>query len=179
MGGDALPLEKRDILGKITQVKLLKRLATQREDFGLYYGQFPVIETVRRHDGCTQKELADMLMVSPASIAVSTKRLEKSGLLIRKTDENNARCNRISITEQGIQVSDCCRGIFDKVDSLAFEGFSDEELDEFTAYLDRIIVNLGGDAARNGPCVIAALAGEVADNERKMAKQQEEDADND
>ena len=174
-----MPLEKRDILGKITQIKLLKKLAVQQEDFGVYYGQFPVIETVRRHDGCTQKELADMLMVSPASIAVSTKRLEKSGLLTRKTDENNARCNRISITEQGIKASDCCRAIFTKVDSQAFEGFSDAELDEFTNYLDRIIVNLGGDAARNGPCVIAALAGEVADNDRKLAMKQEEDADND
>lgn len=174
-----MPIEKRDILGKITQIKLLKRLATQREDFGLYYGQFPVIETVLKHDGCTQKELADMLMVSPASVAVSTKRLEKAGLLTRKTDESNARCNRLSITEEGKQISDRCRDIFEKVDNRAFEGFSDKELDEFVSYLDRIIINLDGDAVHNGPCVIAALAGAVADNDRKLAEQQEDDADND
>ena len=174
-----MPIEKRDILGKITQIKLLKRLATQCEDSGLYYGQFPIIDTVRRHDGCTQKELADMLRVSPASVAVSTKRLEKSGLLTRKTDESNARCNRLSVTDEGIQVSNRCREIFEKVDNRAFEGFSDDELDDFVGYLDRIIVNLGGDTECNGPCVIAALAGKVADNDRKFAEQQEDDADND
>ncbi len=163
----------------MTQVKLLKRLATQREDCGLYHGQFPIIDAVRRHDGCTQKDLADRLMVSPASVAVSTKRLEKAGLLIRKTDENNARCNRLSITEKGIEVSNKCREAFDSIDAQAFAGFSDEELDGFVSYLDRIIQNLGGDTERNGPCVIAALAGEVADNDRKLAQQQEDDTDND
>ncbi len=174
-----MPIDKRDILSKITQLQLLKRLAVQKEDFGLYYGQFPVIETVRCHDGCTQKELADMLMVSPASVAVSAKRLEKSGLLVRKTDESNARCNRLSITDEGLRISDHCRGIFEKIDDRAFDGFSDSELDKFVAYLDRIIINLGGDADRNGPCVIAKLAGEVADNDRKLSMNQEEDADND
>ncbi len=174
-----MPLEKRAVFGKITQVKLLKRLAVQHEDLGLYYTQFPVIETLRRHDGCTQKELADMLMVSPASVAVSAKRLEKSGLIARRCDENNARCNRLSLTSQGIEISDHCHAVLETVDNRAFEGFSDHELDEFVSFLDRIIVNLGGDAERSGPCAIAALAGEVADNDRKLSKQQEDDPDND
>lgn len=173
-----MTVEKRDILGKITQVKLLRRLAAQREDLALYHGQFPILNTVSRHDGCTQKELADMLMVSPASIAVSTKRLEKSGLLTRRTDECNARCNRLSITEQGLDTLEKCRAVLDRIDSSAFSGFSEQELDDFVSFLDRIIVNLGGDAARSGPCAIAALAGEVADNERKLAEKQEGDADN-
>lgn len=174
-----MPINKCDIFGKITQVKLLKRLATQREEVGVYYGQFPVIDSIRRHDGCTQKELADMLMVSAASIAVSAKRLEKSGIITRKTDECNARCNRLSITEKGIEISNKCRETFERIDEKSFDGFSDEELNEFISYLDRIIVNLGGDSECNGPCVIAALAGEVADNDRKIAKQQEGDIDND
>ncbi len=174
-----MPINKCDIFGKITQIKLLKRLATQREEIGVYYSQFPVIDSICRNDGCTQKELADMLMVSPASIAVSAKRLEKSGLITRKTDEANARCNRLSITKSGMEISEKCREAFEKIDSKSFDGFSDEELDDFVSYLDRIIVNLGGDSERNGPCVIAALAGEVADNERKIAKQQEGDTDND
>ncbi len=174
-----MPIEKRDILGKITQIKLLKRLAVQREDFLLYPGQFPIMDTIFRHDGCTQKELADILMVSAASIAVSTKRLEKSGFLTRKTDENNARCNRLSITKHGLDALEQCRSVFEKVDSSAFISFSDSELEDFVSYLDRIIVNLGGDAARSGPYAIAALAGEVADNDRKLAEKQEGDADND
>ncbi len=174
-----MTLEKRDILGKVTQIKLLRRLCTQRENMALYHGQFPIMDTLSRHDGCTQKELADMLMVSPASIAVSTKRLEKSGLLTRRTDECNARCNRLSITEHGLATLEKCRAVLDRVDENAFSGFSETELEAFTAYLDRIIVNLGGDADRNGPCVIAKLAGEVADNDRKLAEKQEGDAEDD
>ncbi len=174
-----MAIEKRDIFGKITQIKLLRRLAAQKEDIGIYHGQFPIIVSVRNNDGCTQKELADMLMVSPASVAVSTKRLEKAGLIARRTDENNARCNRLSITEQGVEICDRCCETFEKIDSRAFEGFTEEETDEFVSYLNRIIVNLDGDPDRNGPRVIAALAGEVADNEKKFALNQEDDADND
>ncbi len=175
-GGDDLFMKNRDIFGKLTQIQLLTRLVTRQVAFPLYPGQYPVMEAVYDHNGCTQKELADMLMVTPASVAVSAKRLEKSGFITRKTDDCNARCNRLSITEQGIDALKQCRIVLDMVDERAIEGFSEDDLKCFASYLDRIIFNLEKNADRSDPCVIAALAGEIADNDRKSAEKQEVDA---
>ena len=42
---------------------------------GLYQGQLPVLAFIQKNEGCTQKEVANQLGVSAASVASSTKRL--------------------------------------------------------------------------------------------------------
>ena len=73
----------REIVGKLIQLNALKRISTHRaaSEIGLYDGQMPLLETLER-DGClTQKALADRLHVSPASVAVSIKRMQKCGIV--------------------------------------------------------------------------------------------------
>lgn len=50
------------------------------------------------------KELSDGINVSPASVAVSVKRMQKSGLITKISDENDLRCNRIALTEMASSV---------------------------------------------------------------------------
>ena len=54
-------------------------------------GQYPLLNYLSRHPDAAQQELASVLFVSPASVAQSTKRLQKAGLLEKASDPENLR----------------------------------------------------------------------------------------
>ena len=56
---------------------------------------------LHRHGGMSQKELVGKLMVKPPTVTVMIKRMEKSGFIQRKQDEQDQRVSRIYLTELG------------------------------------------------------------------------------
>lgn len=129
---------------RFSMLNLLRRIELHKAaaDAGLHLGQLPVMEYIIRNDGCTQIEIADTLKVTPASIAISTKRLQKAGLIQKKTDETNLRCNKLTATDKGIELSHNCRKRFNEFDKKLFAGFSDQELLLMKDHLDRLINNI-------------------------------------
>ena len=129
---------------KLDQLFLGRRMVFFRafQNNGLYQGQLPILEYVLRNQGCTQKEIADELFVSPASIASSTKRLQKAGLMEKKTDESNLRQNKLFVTEKGSFVAENCRKEFNHYNESFLYGFTDEELTLLSSFLDRIVANM-------------------------------------
>ena len=89
-------MELYQVTGRLHKLELVRMLAQRNEicKDGLYAGQMPVLNYLAEHPGCTQVEMADFLQVSPASIALSTKRLQKAGYLTKEVDEDNLRCKR-------------------------------------------------------------------------------------
>ena len=86
-------MELYQVTGRLHKLELVRMLAQRNEicKDGLYAGQMPVLNYLAEHPGCTQVEMADFLQVSPASIALSTKRLQKAGYLTKEVDEDNLR----------------------------------------------------------------------------------------
>ncbi len=111
---------------------------------GVFPGQPPLLDLLEESD-CTQKELSEKLKVSAATVAVSVKRLQKSGFVEKLSDSEDLRCNRIRITEKGKKISKLCRSECDRIDDMMFEGFSDEEKRQYADFLKRISDNLSGD----------------------------------
>ncbi|MDE5994690.1 MAG: winged helix-turn-helix domain-containing protein, partial [Oscillospiraceae bacterium] len=54
------------------------------EEKGIYFGQPPILCFLSKNPNATQKDIADSLNISPASVAVSVKRMEKSGIIYRE-----------------------------------------------------------------------------------------------
>jgi len=127
---------------------LFQKLAA---DAGLYFGQLPILEYIARHNGCSQVEIAGTLNLSTASVAISTKRLQKAGMIEKVVDDANLRSKKLTITEKGIEISKKCRELFDTVDKRIFSGFDESELAQLKGYLDRLIANIseGQDKDRN------------------------------
>lgn len=136
------------VVGRLEKLSILRRMEANRisAEAGLYMGQLPILEYIIHHDGCTQREIADILSVSPASIATSTKRLQKAGLIKKQIDEENLRKNMLSVTEKGIELAKKCRESFNKFDQRLFSGFSNEELFLIKEHLDRLISNISDDS---------------------------------
>lgn len=89
-----------------------------------------------------QRELADLLHVSPAAVANSLKCLERDGYIRREPWQKDARRNRVLLTEKGLQAVEGCRDVFRRVSARMMAGFSQEELEQLAQFQRRMIDNL-------------------------------------
>lgn len=119
-----------------------RRLRERNTGCGLHDGQLPVLECLIASPGCTQRQLARRLVVTPASIAQSTKRLQRAGLIEKRVEQDNLRCNRLYATENGIALAQEYRRNLDILDAETLHGFSVEEMQLLAGLLDRMIANI-------------------------------------
>lgn len=98
-----------------------------------------------------QRKLSDFLHVSPASIAVSIKSLERGGYVEKRPDSLDARRRRIALTPRGSEAVETCMAVFREVDEKMLRGLTAEEAALLSSYLRRMTDNLRGDEAP-GPC---------------------------
>jgi DNA-binding MarR family transcriptional regulator len=70
---------------------------------GLSLAQFDVLAQVGTHEGCTQQELADALLVTKGNITQLLDKMESAGLLRRRQE---GRVNRLCLTDAGRQLRD-------------------------------------------------------------------------
>lgn len=62
--------------------------------------------------GVTQKELADLLHISPSRITATLQELERRGQVVRAPDELDQRLTRVHLTEAGRSRAEELRGVF-------------------------------------------------------------------
>ncbi len=129
------------------RVSLLSRYRVTVALSGLkiYRGQPDILAYLLSNGDCSQKELADSLGVSPASIATSLKRMSRAGLIERTPDETDRRINRLRITDAGRDVFFAGKAECDKIDKIMFTGFEESEIAQLSDMLSRIADNLSGD----------------------------------
>ena len=89
-----------------------------------------------------QRELAEMLHVSPAAVANSLKCLEKGGYIRREPGQRDARRNRVILTDKGAEAVDGCQAVFARVNDQMLEGFTEEEREQLLAFRRRMLHNL-------------------------------------
>jgi len=142
-----MSFDYRELTGALLCMDALKRFRLQNAIKGskVFFGQPPVLDYLVEHGSCTQAELAAALGVSPASMAVSVKRMQKSGLLKKCNDENDLRRNIITITDSGRQELEKVHNEFDAIDRTTYDGFTDDELNRLKSYIERINNNLSKD----------------------------------
>ena len=136
--------EVRKLAWKLDSLFLLRRtlLTKTALNTGLYFGQLPVLAYIANNEGCTQKEIADWLKVSPASIALSTKRLQKAGFIEKKVDQLNLRRNMLSITPKGNETAIQCREGMIRFDEQMFDCLSEEEAADMLRLVEKLLDHL-------------------------------------
>jgi len=118
------------------------RLNRAASECGLYPGQPLLLFHLLSNQECTQKELADVLMVTPASVTVSVRRMEKAGYITRRSDSSDLRCNRLCLTEKGKKCADMCKEALDSINRSAYAGLSDEEKSNAERVLVKMIQSM-------------------------------------
>ena len=96
----------------------------------------------------TQRELAQALHVSPATMSASLKSLERRGYVSKQSGEKDGRCKLVAITQKGLDAVQRCREALKSVDDRIFTGFDPQEVEWLKDAHKRILANLyavGGD----------------------------------
>lgn len=135
------PVKNCQIIGMIENFHLLRKLFIRRStsSSSLHFGQVAIMRMIAQNENCTQATLAEQLSVTPASVATSTKRLERSGFITKTVDEHNLRCKRLALTDKGRETIENHRQVFEEYDSLIFSILSEEEKQSFCNTLSRLV----------------------------------------
>jgi len=126
---------------QILRKKFIRNEITKQ---GLYYGQHHILEFINHNPGCKQTDLSYYLKVTPASIAVSTKRLEKAGFIEKQVDQDNLRQNSLFLTDKGKEACENMERFFMNLDSDALKDITEEEYLLLERLLDKMIYNYVG-----------------------------------
>lgn len=147
-GGDGLndskKVENKQIIATLDNIHLLRKLFIKRSTSSspLHFGQVTIMRMIEHNENCTQASLAEQLNVTPASVATSTKRLQKAGLITKTIDKDNLRCKRLALTEKGRSVISGHEELFKEYDELIFRSFTDVEKSQLLEYLDRLVAEM-------------------------------------
>ena len=117
-------------------------IASRVKDIGIHRTQHRILMHLARHEKLpSQKELAEHLDITPAAVTGAIKQIEKDGY-IKRTLGKDTRFYEIEITEKGRAMVALTREKFLEADTAMFAGFSDEELDVYMAFLERLSENI-------------------------------------
>ena len=141
-----MAIQLHDLEWQLRRLETLRRVVSNRivSTAGLQRGRLPILEFIRYHEGSSQKEVAEVLHITPASVAITGRRMENDGLLTRTPDEHDRRITRMYTTELGREKADQCRSLLEETTVRMFAGFHADELGTLHAMLERLFANLSG-----------------------------------
>ena len=129
---------------RLTHLYFKKAFALVK-DTGIHPNQVPLIGLVYCREGISQKEISQALRISPPTVAVSIKRLEKAGIIERRADGKDQRLSRIFLTEKGRAVTGKVRECIKEKEKALFKGFSESEVCLLRRFFLQMIQNLEED----------------------------------
>jgi len=106
---------------------------------GLSPGQFPALVALWAKEGRTQKELVELLDIEQATLANTLARMERDGLINRRASEEDGRVQQIFLTDRARALENQAIGSALAQNAEALAGFSEEEQDQFLAFMRRAI----------------------------------------
>jgi MarR family transcriptional regulator, organic hydroperoxide resistance regulator len=69
--------------------------------YGTHPGQAMCLHLLAVRDGTTQRDLADSLRLSRPTVSKMVRAMERSGLVVRRPDEDDQRLTRVDLTSAG------------------------------------------------------------------------------
>jgi DNA-binding MarR family transcriptional regulator len=109
---------------------------------GLHRGQPPLLFRLWEREGRTHSELAESMNVTPATISNMVKRMEKSNLVIRRSDPNDERVSRVYLTDKGRRLEEDVMNALRNLNDEQVVGFTEKEQELFRSFLVRVYENL-------------------------------------
>ncbi len=120
-------------------------------DFGVHRSQHRILMYLSRRgeEITTQKDIAANFQISAAAVAVSIRKLEAEGLILRSADKNDNRSNIITLTDKGLEIVTQTKTLINAIDEAMFNGFDEDEIVQFSAYLSRLCDNIRSYGTQN------------------------------
>ncbi len=95
---------------------------------GIHPGQAPMLFSIFKDNGLTQKQLGERMHLRPASVTIMLKRLQRAGLIEKTPDTKDLRVFRIYLTEKGRSLKDTVMNAVEAVEQDAISGLGAEDI---------------------------------------------------
>jgi len=121
------------------------RMRSLLSEIGLFPGQPHILLFLARQglcQGISQKDLVNELELTPATVAIMLKRMEKAGLVRRDSDLVDRRRMSVSITQKGLALQLKALRCIQTLNEESFRGFSASDKAELKRSLLRMRKNL-------------------------------------
>lgn len=137
-------MDEHELIGKLICLNQFHRRVVEKSvgTTGLHQAQHRLLMCLARDEFGSQVELAKKMRVTPATIAVSLKNLERDGYIVRQAKESDNRFNNIELSEKGKRIVDDSRDIFHQIDEKMFGSLTDDEKETLANLLDKLYKNL-------------------------------------
>ena len=124
----------------LTYKELVSKFRSQGH--GVTVEQFSILVLLKYTNGIRQQDIADALRRDKTTITRVLSNMQKNGLLLRSKDADDARTNRIYLTEKGTKIQKEMVKVSGEVYMKAMRICPDEDVDIAIKTLRRIIINL-------------------------------------
>jgi mobile rSAM pair MarR family regulator len=132
------------LVTKIKQLgdRIFERILSEKSIDAFNGAQGRILYCLWQEDGIPIKTLADKSGLAITSLTTMLERMEKGNLICRKQDESDKRKTLLFLTDKAKALKEDYDSVSDEMGNIYYQGFTDEEILQFEAYLDRIRVNL-------------------------------------
>ena len=90
------------------------------------------------------RDIEEEFHLSHPTVSGLLSRLEKKGFVELRTDQQDRRCKRIYVLPRGVESHDKMHRTIQRIEAQLVSGFTEAEAEQFEAFLDRAIANMGG-----------------------------------
>jgi DNA-binding MarR family transcriptional regulator len=138
---DASPLE---VVGRllICAAHLERAIVAALQPLGLSFGDFDVLNTLRRRDdeGTNPRDLARSSLITSGAMTSRLDRLERAGLIERKPDPGDRRGVLVQLTEQGERLAEQALHAVLAADEAFLEPLSARQRESVAAALKQLLL---------------------------------------
>lgn len=125
-----------------TQQKLIDINRQKIAEANLSFRLFHILVLIKERPEANQKDLAKAMKLTQGAMSGSIKRLLKLDLITQVPLEEDNRYNRLVLTEKGYKVIEDFEVDVNKRYVEIFDGFSEEDLQVFNGFLNKLNENL-------------------------------------
>lgn len=106
---------------------------------GVPITQVAALFFLKNNEGCLFKDLSEALLQNKSAITTLVERMEKNGLVIKKSSDSDGRAVHLFLTEKGKTATDKAFPVVKESNEKLSGYFKAEEIEAIHNFLDRII----------------------------------------
>lgn len=132
------------LVTKIKQLgdRIFERILAEKNIDAFNGAQGRLLYVLWQEDGVPIKIISEKSGLAITSLTTMLERMEKNGLISRKTDEADKRKTLLFLTDKAKELKEAYDSVSNEMGNIYYRDFTDKEILQFEEYLNRIRVNL-------------------------------------
>ena len=132
------------LVTKIKQLgdRIFDRILAGKDIDAFNGAQGRILYVLWQEDGVPIKIISEKSGLAITSLTTMLERMEKNGLISRKTDEADKRKTLLFLTDKAKELKEAYDSVSNEMGNIYYRDFTDKEILQFEEYLNRIRVNL-------------------------------------